>query len=148
LASRLKKQLIAALLLISCLACAWLLFLMPSKKHHRLQHLSQADSLVLGTLSKFGIPEKQISVRSRRVDSSFTRKVYVVSVPPYFPKIRFHTALKGRFTGYGISLPARIIFPDKDIDIQLYYRNTVIRTIKMVMDDDLKIGQGAAGVQP
>jgi hypothetical protein len=120
---------------------------MPSKKRKKLQHFSQVDSLVLGTLSKFNVPKRQISIYSKRVDSSFTRKIYVVSVPPHFPKIQFHAALKGQFSGYEVFLPARIIFPNKDIDIQLYYQDTIIRTIKMIMDDDLKIKHPTAGIQ-
>ncbi len=121
---------------------------MPSKKRQKLQRLSQADSLVLGTLSKFNIPKKHISIHFKRVDSSFTRKVYIVSVPLYFPKIRFHAALKAQFSRYNVTLPARIIFPDKNIDIQLYYQDTIIRTIKMVMDDNLQLKRNTAGIQP
>ncbi|HYW35228.1 MAG TPA: hypothetical protein VE868_07470 [Balneolaceae bacterium] len=126
-----KKKLIAGLLFISCVAATWLLISLPSTQHKHLHSLSQADSLLFVTLSEFHVPKDDVSTRSIKVDSAFTRTVDVVTVPSNFPQTRFHLALKNECSPYQISLPARVIFPEKNLNILFDYHHTIINTVKL-----------------
>jgi hypothetical protein len=126
-----KKQLIAGLLFACCAASAVLLFSIPSGATKRLENFSQADSLLHLTFDKFDLQKNQISVHSVVVDSNFTRKSYTLSVSPGFPKTEFHLDLQNRLHSYGIELPAQIIFPERRMQIQLIYHQTIMASIKI-----------------
>jgi hypothetical protein len=131
LTKRSKKQIIAGLLFACCIASAILLFTMPSGPNRSLDNPSQADSLLHLTFHKFDLKKGQIYTDSIKVDSNFVRKNYVISAGPNFPTTKFHVALNNQLHSYNIKLPARVIFPDQGIRIQLIYHHTIITTIKL-----------------
>lgn len=143
---RTKKQLIAGLLLISCIISGWWLFLTPAPDGRSLQRLARADSLLHLTLTDFSIARQQVDSRTVRIDSTFARTTYTVAVPPGFSKTQFHAVLQQRLAPYGVSLPARVVFPERDMYIYLNYRNTIIRTVQLVTDEELRMQRSFASI--
>lgn len=141
---RSKKKLIAWLLLISCIGAGWLLFLTPARPGKSLHSGAQTDSLLKQTLANFNIPQTQVSSRQVYADSEFTRINYRIKVPPAFSKTQFHAALQQKLSPYGLELPARVTFPERNMDIHFYYGDDVIRTVELVTDEDLRLKQSFA----
>ena len=104
---------------------------------NRLQTIAQADSLIQQELTDFNIGNNQIEINTTRVDSNFSRKTYRVGLPYQFSKTQFHAELNSRLHPYGIATPAQVTFPEKNIDIHLLYRGTVIRTISLQTNPEL-----------
>lgn len=134
-----KKKLIAGLLFVSCLISGWLLAIAPSGETQSLQNFGQADSLLQRTLADYNVSNGQVSTSSTQIDSNFTRIVHTVYVPPGFSKTQFHASLQQRLAPYGVALPAKVIFPDKDMHIQFDYYDSIIRTVKLITDEDLQM---------
>ncbi len=141
-----KKQLIAALLLAACIFSGWLLFITPSQERKTLRDFAQLDSLLQVSLADFNISSQQRRTYSTRIDSAFSRTTYELKVPPAFSKTQFHAVLQRRLHSYNLKLPARITFPEKDMYIQLHYNNTIIRTVQLLTDEDLKMKRSYAGI--
>ncbi|TYP92700.1 hypothetical protein LX73_2063 [Fodinibius salinus] len=131
-----KKLIVAALLLLSCLICGYLL-ISADYRAYRLKQISTADSLIQNVISDFDIGEQQINISSTRVDSNFKRKTYRVGVPYQFSKTQFHAELNNLFYAYGVQTPTTVDFPQEDFTIQLLYNDTVIRTILLQTDPKL-----------
>lgn len=136
-----KKQLITALLFVSCFISGYMLFSTSSGNANGLHNFSQADSLILKKFADFNINEQQVRTLTIRVDSNFSRKIYHVRLPYQFSKTQFHADLNKVFHNYDIQTPARVTFPEKDVKIQLLYNETVIRTISLQTDPDLTINR-------
>lgn len=134
-----KKKLIAGLLLVSCIISGWLLVITPAADTQSLQRLTQADSLLQRTLGDYNVSKGQVRTSSTQIDSNFTRIVHTVYVPPGFSKTQFHASLKQRLAPYGVAVPAKVIFPDRDMHIQFDYNDTIIRTVKLITDEDLQM---------
>lgn len=134
---RAKKQFIAALLFICCAAAGWLLFITPAQHTKSLRDFSQADSLLQRTLADFNIHESQFHRSIVQVDSTFSRKKYTISLPPGFSKTQLHATLQNQLFPYGITLPGRVRFPERDMMIHLYYNNSVIGTLQLITDEAL-----------
>ena len=129
------------LLLVSCFISGFILFSTSDKSTKQLSSLAQADSLIQQQFSSFNISDDQFSVATTRVDSNFFRKTYFVGLPYRFSKTQFHAELNDALYSYGIQTPARVTFPQKNVDIQLSYRETVIRTISLQTDPELSLQQ-------
>ncbi len=131
----LKKKLVASLLFICCLAGAGLLLSASPAAEKRLQSFVQIDSLIVDTLGKFGVNRRQISSHKTEIDSLFQRKTFTATVTKKIPETKLHLALKHVFQPYNISLPARVLFPDKDLRIHFSFKNTVIRTLLIDVEE-------------
>ncbi|WP_440999098.1 hypothetical protein [Fodinibius sp. SL11] len=136
-----KKQLIAILLLVSCFISGFILFSTSDNSAKRLTSLGQADSLIYQQFSNFNISDDQVSVAKTPVDSNLSRKTYYVGLPYRFSKTQFHAELNDALFPYDIQTPARVSFPQKDINIQLLYSGTVIRTVSLQTDPKLSLQQ-------
>lgn len=136
-----KKQLIAILLLLSCIISGFILFSTSDKSTKQLLSLAQADSLIQQQFSNFNISDDQISVATTTVNSNFSRKTYFVGLPYRFSKTQFHAELNDLLSPFGIQTPARVTFPQKNVDVQLSYKETVIRTISLQTDPQLSLQQ-------
>lgn len=141
-----KKRLIALLLFISCLISGYILLVAPGERAHQIHNLAQADSLIQKELSAFNISKQQIQISQTRVDSNFIRKTYHVGVPYQFSKTQFHAELNKRLFPYSIKVPARITFPQENMDIHLLHKNTVIRSISLQTDPDLAFNQNRISI--
>lgn len=141
-----KKKVIAALLLISCFISGYLLIFSSSGGSKRLQNIAQADSLIQQELDDFNIDEQQIRISTTQVDSNFSRKTYHIGVPYEFSKTQFHAELNRRFHEYTVQTPAKVTFPEQNVDIHLLYRGTVIRTLSLQTDPELEITQNKISI--
>lgn len=126
---------------MSCFISGFILFSTSDKDTKRLSSQAEADSLIQQQFSSFNISDDQVSVAITRVDSNFSRKTYFVGLPYRFSKTQFHAELNDALHPFGIRTPARVTFPQKNIDIQLSYRETVIRTISLQTDPKLSLQQ-------
>ena len=134
-----KKQLITVLLLISCAISVTILFSTANQPINSLQSVAQIDSLISKEFNRFNISEQQVSIATTRVDSNFYRKTYYVALPYQFSKTQFHAELNNTFHRYSVEAPARVTFPQQDVNIQLAYRGTVVRTISLQTDPELSM---------
>ncbi len=106
-----------------------------------LQPLTRADSLIHSELRDFNINDQQIRVSTTSVHSDFVRKTYHIGVPYQFSKTQFHAELNNRFYPYAVQTPARVTFPQKDMNIHLLYKDTVVRSIILQTDPELTVTQ-------
>lgn len=134
-----KKKLIVILLFISCLISGYILFNTSNADSKRLQSVAQVDSLIQTQLVDFNINDDQLTVQTIRVDSNFVRKKYRIAVPYHFSKTQFHAELNQLLHPYNIQTPAQVSFPAQDVNIQLTYHHTVIRTILLQTDPKLSM---------
>lgn len=131
----LKKKLIALLLFVCCLFGGWLLLTASSTAEKKLKNFAQFDSLIVHTLNKFDFYRKQIEHYKTTVDSVFNRKTYIITTASTFPETKLHLALKYAFQPYNVSVPALVIFPDKDLRIHFSYKNTIMRTLLIDVEE-------------
>lgn len=132
-----KKYLIVLLLLGACTTSIFLLLSASDSATKRLHSIAQADSLIRGDLNTFNISDRQVRDRSIQINATDTRKIYEVRVPPGFSKTHLHQEIHQTFYEYGIFVPAKVTFPEKNLNIQLLSNNTVFATIKLETDTDL-----------
>lgn len=64
-----------------------------------------------------------------------------MGLPYRFSKTQFHAELNDALNPFGIQTPAQVTFPQKDVNIHLSYRETVIRTISLQTDPELSMQQ-------
>lgn len=126
-----KKRLIAVLMFVCCVASTILLVSIHTDKSKTLSGLTEADSLLQLAFQKYNFKKDQITSWTTTVDSSFTRKNYVISVKPNFPQTRFHTTIRKQFYPYHIKTPAQVIFPKKDLHFLVVYHQTIIATVNL-----------------
>lgn len=141
-----KKQVIAWLLLVSCAISGYLLFAYAREAPRTVHSFAQVDSLIETELAKFSIGIRQVEQSAVQVDSTFSRKIYQVSLPPGFSKTQLHAVLNRQFHPLGISTPAQVTFPDNQMQIHLEYRGTIIRTIELQTDPDLTVQRHPASI--
>jgi hypothetical protein len=134
LADKKKKNIIIFLLVVSCITCVFLLSYLPSTQSRHLKDIAQTDTLISRELSDFNIKPAQIHVHTLKVNNTFHRKIYDISLPPGFSKTYLHADLTRKLDPYDVKTPARLHLTDNDMDIELYYDGTVIRTLKLKTD--------------
>lgn len=141
-----KKKFIALLLLLACLLSGYMLVRTSEEATKHLQSFAGADSLIELELESFRISDQYIQSANIQIDSSFSRKVYYVDLPSEFSKTQLHAELNNRFHPYGISLPARVTFPEGNMQVHLQYKQTIIRTIVLRTDPDLTLQRSSASI--
>ena len=109
----------------------------PEYNVNRLNLNSELDSLIHVQFYNAGIQNRQIQEYSVEVDSGFTRKIFRVEVTPKFPKTLFHFRLHKSLYPYGITVPGRVHFPERDMDLYIYSNKTVLRTIRFITNNDI-----------
>lgn len=141
-----KKSVITILLLISCFVSGYLLFATSDDGPKRLRDLAQADSLIQKKLTEFNIDEQQIRITTTQIDSNFSRKTYYIGIPYQFSKTQFHAELNRIFHDYSVETPAKVTFPEQNVDIHLLYRGTVIRTLSLQTDPNLVVNRNRVSI--
>lgn len=125
------------MLLIACILSGIILASTPAYRAAHISTYAELDSLILDSFTKSSLSSEQFRTYTIDLDSSLTRKVYRVNVAPSFSKTTFHVHLHQRFYDYGIQTPARIIFPERDMNIYMSYEGTILRTIRLITDESL-----------
>jgi hypothetical protein len=104
----------------------------PSHKAIDYSAAQNLDSLIASALSQ----EPSIGTNFRRydieVDSNFTRTVYRVPVHPTFSKTMFHYTLHQKLSKLKIDSPAKVLFPERDMNIYIYDNGTIRSTIRLI----------------
>lgn len=132
-----KKGWITFLLAVCCLTAATLHVQIEPEPDPYLHSPTQIDSLIAQTTYDFRVPAEQIRVQTVAHDSLFQRKVYTIHVAPGFSKTTFHHHLNARLTPLNVSIFGSVEFPEKDLELNLLYNNTVHRTIHINAEPDL-----------
>lgn len=141
-----KKSLIVLLLLLSCLLSAWLLVTASGGQHRSLESLAQVDSLLQADFQNFSIKSSQVESWFVTVDSTFRRRVFRITLPGRFSKTQLHAEIHRTLHPYGVETPSRVIFPQRDMNIHLRWKETIIRTLQLRTDPDLPMHQNVASI--
>ena len=111
----------------------------PSQKSIDYSAAENLDSLIASALSN----EPSIGSNFRRydieVDSNFTRTVYRVPVHPTFSKTMFHYSLHQTLSKLKIDSPAKVIFPERDMNIYIYDNGTIRSTIRLITTEPKQV---------
>jgi hypothetical protein len=124
-----KRVLIAGMLIVSCAMSIYLLWTTEPIPAQHLSSSGQLDSLITDSFQQFNISSSQIRSQNIRIDSSFSRKRYVVEVDPAFSKTSFHYKLHERIWPYRAETIGIVYFPERDMQIHIAYNGTIHRTV-------------------
>lgn len=141
-----KKRVVVILLFISCFISGYLLMATSDEGSKRLHNIAQADSLIQKKLADFNIDEQQVRISTTQIDSNFTRKTYQIGLPYEFSKSQFHAELNRTFHNYSIRTPAKVTFPEQNVNIHLLHRGTVIRTLSLQTDPELVMSRNKVSI--
>ncbi len=129
--SKLRHRIVVALLLLCIVASVTLLYFPGIVKSDEEASLEQIDQIIQSELTEFNIKSNQINEREADVSESFNRKILRVSVSQDFSKTFLHSELAYRLRAIGVGTPATVNLPDGEMNIHVYWRNTVVRTIEL-----------------
>lgn len=123
------------MLLAACSICCVILFTTGATSSRGLHTPDGIDSLVREVVSVHESQTNRVRYSSVKMDSSFSRSVTSIYTPPSFSKTSFHFDLQTQLQPYGIELPGRVHFPDRDMDIHLLYKGTIWHTVRLISDN-------------
>jgi len=127
----LRKRIILILLLV-CIGISGYLVSDPSFFNRpELQSLNEIDQIIEAELIEFNIKQAQIRHRQAGVEKGFDRQIVQVNVPTNFSKTFFHSELAYKLGPYGIRTPSIVELPSGNMNIHIYWMDTVVRTIEL-----------------
>ena len=126
------KKVLTILLFFACLLSAVILAYTPSYVPNTVSKGAELDSLIQLSFEDADLLRGQIRVFTIKVDSTFSRKVYRIEVPPSFSKTSFHLQLHYRLFPLGLNTPSGVVFPEEDMNIYVENEGTVFRTIRLI----------------
>jgi hypothetical protein len=127
----LRKQILAVLLAASCIVVFLLLVLHPGQRHAPLQSFSQADSLIVTELTRFHIGQDRVRTFEYLVTEGFTRKRYVVSIPPGLSQTHLHAELNQKLRNHRVDTVAFVNVPEREMKVLILFNSKIIRTIEL-----------------
>lgn len=130
------KKWIVLLLSVSCLAVVLLHISEEPPPVRTLSHSSMADSLLTVAFNEAGIPGNRISSRQIEIDSTLSRRIYSVELPPGMSATKWHYDLQKILGPYGLRTPSKVTFPEMTLNIHLTYGTNVIRTVTLQQSSD------------
>lgn len=131
-----KRVFIVLLLAVSCAISIYLLWVVEPVTVYNLQSPQQLDSLITESFREFNVSNAQIRTHSIRIDSSFTRREYLVEVSPTFSKTSFHYQLHKRLWPYNAKTIGHVEFPEKNMQVHVAYNETIQRTIYLYSESE------------
>lgn len=131
------KSILTILLLLSCIASAVILAAVPAYIPSKIGLDEDLDSIISRNFEDHFIPKKDIRKFTIEVDTTFTRSVYRVKVPSSFSKTMFHFDLHQSLFEYDISTPARVLFPQRDMNIYIVDKGTIRSTIRLLTEEPI-----------
>jgi len=132
------RQWIALALLFVCIGVCSLLLLQPELLFKpELTSLTELDDIIKDELIEFNIKQSQIQTRTVDEQLGFGRLIYRVDVPENFSKTFFHSELSRRLYPFEVRTPSIVNLPSKDLNIHVYWRNTIVRTLELRSSSDL-----------
>src|SRR6056297_3948214 len=136
-----QKGWITCLLAVCCAVASVLHIQVEPGRNPVLHSPTQIDSLIAQTTYDFRLSSDQIRTQTVEYDSIFQRKVYTMQVAPGFSKTTFHHHLNTRLEPLNVSIYGSVKFPEKDLELNLLYNDTVHRTLHIRAESDLSIQQ-------
>ena len=131
-----KRGLIVVLLVISCTLSIYLLWTTEPMPVNQLKSPRQLDSLLTDAFREFNIPNSRIRSQTIQIDSSFSRRRYIVEVAPDFSKTSFHYRLHERIWPYDAETIGNVYFPERDMQIHIAYNGTIHRTVFLYSESE------------
>lgn len=131
------KKWIVFLLVISCIITIFLYLSYSQVDHKQLRRVAELDSLIQVNFDRFNISRNQFRTHTIEIDSLYRRKIFLVNVPPGFSKTEWHYKLDKLVRPYGISTPAKVIFPEQNMRIYLVHNFNIVRTVDLRTDTSL-----------
>lgn len=129
--SKLRHRIAVALLVLCIAASGTLLYFPEIIEPAETASLEAIDAIIQSELTEFNIKQSQISERNAGVGDGFDRTILRVTVPQDFSKTFLHSELAMRMSPLGVGTPATVNVPDNEMNIHVYWRNTVVRTIEL-----------------
>lgn len=129
--SKLRHRIAVALLVLCIAASGTLLYFPEIIEPAETASLEAIDAIIQSELTEFNIKQSQISERNAGVGDGFDRTILRVTVPQDFSKTFLHSELSMRMSPLGVGTPATVNVPDNEMNIHVYWRNTVVRTIEL-----------------
>ena len=126
-----KKIITLWLLAGSCITAFLILLLYPVEQPYRLQNLNQTDSLILQELALLNVTEERIRTFQYQVNDHFTRKRFVVDLPPNVSKTRFHAELNRQLRPWQIKTVGYVDVPEQEMTLYILYQDKIIRTLDL-----------------
>ena len=128
------RKLIVAVLLIACSIVSMLLLKQQAGSTKQLTSLNESDSLIASACRSFKIQKSAYHVETIPVTAHFKRKIWHISLPINLSQTFFHYDISQLMYPYHVQTPARVDLKDGTMDIDLYYKDTIIRTIALRND--------------
>ena len=129
-----SKLLLIGLLLIACLLSSILVLTVPISSTNSFTELANLHNIIDIAIDQAGLPVTEFYKSTLKIDSTFSRSVYLIQVPSSFSKTSFHHALNHQLQIYNIECLAKVFFPEKNMHIHLMYNGTIFRTIRLITD--------------
>ncbi|MFO8029061.1 MAG: hypothetical protein R6U28_04300 [Cyclonatronaceae bacterium] len=129
-----RKKILLVLLAASCLLAFVMLLLPPDNPPRPLPRISLADSLILDELTRFHIGEEHIRTFEYEINEDFTRKRYVVTVPPGISQTHLHAELNRKFRTYKVRTIGFVNVPERETQVMILFEDTIIRSLELRTD--------------
>jgi len=126
------KKLLTGLLLGACFLTGIILVITPVWKSNTIPDIKSLNEHIDFAIEQAGIKVSKFRKSEIEIDSTFSRSVFRIEVPPSFSKTTFHLALHHELSAFEIDCPAKLTFPEENMDIHILYNETVFRTIRLV----------------
>jgi len=127
----LRKKILLGMLAASCVAVFSLLILHPGEQRTSLRSFSQADSLIIHELNRFRVGPDRIRTFQYPVTEDFTRKRYVVSLPPGVSQTHLHAELNRKMGSYRVQTVGYVNVPERELRVLILFDNKIIRTLEL-----------------
>ncbi len=133
-----RKPIITILLAISCIVSGVILAYSPGTQKINHNAADDLDSLIVSHFVNNSVIGDNFRTYRIEVDTNFTRMVYRVPVPPAFSKTMFHMNLHSSLQKYDIETPARVIFPERNMNIYVHQDGIIRSTIRLITTEPEK----------
>lgn len=124
-----NAPLILAILIAATFTAGGILAWVPQPKIPVPLTQDEIHQVIRETTREFSVPEALVRTTTLRVDSTFSRTVWIMELPQSVSKTTFHYQLDQTLKPVGIQTPATVEFPDRNMRIHLLWQDTVIQTI-------------------
>lgn len=131
-----KRGFIVFLLIISCAISIYLLLIVEPVTVYNLESTEQIDSLITESFREFNISNGQVRTQTIPIDSSFSRRRYIVEVDPAFSKTSFHYTLHKQLWPYDAKTIGHVEFPERNMQVHVEYNETIHRTIYLYSENE------------
>jgi len=132
------KLLLTGLLLVASLLSGVLLFTIPTSSSNSITELDELYEQIDIAIEEAGLQTNQFRKASIEIDSTYSRSVYRINVPPSVSKTSFPLAHHHQLIEHEIYSPAKNTYPEENMDIHVVYKNTVCRTIRLSTTESIQ----------